>query len=131
MKREQMVSTVLSNLFIHPKHLLRRKPLQRRAGPRLKHSSHISARRMNDLACLCNWSKPQEVNKRIYCAVKKKDAFAHSELSVQRHNPHIMNHNSVVACAFQPRVSNATVHLIYDNDGMLDYVLLISDSTQL
>lgn len=125
-----MVSTVLSNLFIHLKHLLQRKPLQRRPGPPLKYSSHISARRMNDLACLCNWSKRQEVNKHIYCAVRKKDAFAHSELSVQRHNPRIMNHNSVVACAFQPRVSNATARLIYDNDGMLDYVLLISDSAQ-
>ncbi|XP_055038469.2 F-box only protein 15 [Misgurnus anguillicaudatus] len=31
----------------------------------------------------------------------------------------------------KPRVSNPTVHLIYDEDGMLDYVLPIRDSTQL
>lgn len=89
---------------------------------------HVSTHKMNVVYTIGQncW----QINKHICCAVKKKYVFSLS-LWVECSKAYPSDPESQGCCHLQPCESIVAVHLIYDNDCMLDYVLLIKDPTTL
>lgn len=99
-----------------------------RVGPLSECRPHVSTHKMNDSGCLHNWSKLL-TGKQTYLLCSQEERCVLS-FWVECSKAYPSDPESQGCCHLQPCGSNAAVHLIYDNDCMLDYVLLIKDSTQ-